>query len=165
MSMIGYALTLSPADLDRAAADPDWALELVEELESSDDESRPGPQVLDLDKAWAAISFALERARFPVDVVLGEQPLAGDTEWGYGPPRFVDAARVQEAAAAFAATSPEALLADVSTELLDGADVYPGGWQDDPDMVHEYVLPSLRDLTDLYTSAAADGYAVVVWLG
>ncbi|MDF2846454.1 MAG: hypothetical protein K0R97_436 [Oerskovia sp.] len=164
MSMIGYALTLPPADLDRAAADPDWALELVEELEGSDDETRPGPQVLDLDKAWAAIAFALGRARFPVDVVLGDQPLA-DTEWGYGPPRFVDPTRVQEAAAAFAATSPEALLADVSTELLDGADVYPGGWQDEPDMVQEYVLPSLRDLTDLYAAAAADGYAVVVWLG
>ncbi|GAA3232138.1 YfbM family protein [Oerskovia jenensis] len=164
MSMIGYALTLSPADLVRAAADPDWALELVEELEGSDDETRPGPRVLDLDKAWAAVAFALGRVRFPVDVIHGEQPLTED-EWGYGPPRYLTPARVQEAAAAFAATTPKALLADVSAELLDEADVYPGGWQDDPGTVQEYVLPSLRDLTDLYADAAADGYSVVVWLG
>jgi hypothetical protein len=161
MSMIGYALTLSTADLDRAAADPDWAREHVEELEAADDDSR----LLDLDKAWAAIAFTLEHAQFPVNVVHGEQPLAGDEDWGYGPPRVVAPGRVREAAAAFAATTPEALLASVSAEGLDAAGVYPSGWLDEPGLLQEYVLPSLRDLTAHYASAAADGHAVVVWIG
>lgn len=161
MSMIGYALTLSTADLDRATADPDWAREHVEELEAADDDSR----LLDLDKAWAAIAFALKQARFPVNVVLGEQPLAEDEDWGYGPPRVVTPARVREAAAEFATTTPEALLASVSAEGLDAADVYPSGWLDEPDLLPEFLLPALRDLTALYASASADGHAVVLWLG
>jgi Domain of unknown function (DUF1877) len=66
--MSGEYLRVIPDELTRALADPQWALELAEEVRAGEEETDPPPgeaRHLSTDKAWHAIAFLLERAAFP----------------------------------------------------------------------------------------------------
>ena len=43
MSMNGEYLRVTPAELDRALKDPEWALDLVDEIQDAHEESEPAP--------------------------------------------------------------------------------------------------------------------------
>ncbi|MEW2612090.1 DUF1877 family protein [Streptomyces sp. NPDC047880] len=88
--------------------DPDWALDFVEEVQDSEEETEPGPaeaRHFTTYKTWDMLRFLLARAEFPVNVIHGEEPFAEDEDWGYGPPRYLRPERVQLAAEALRATS------------------------------------------------------------
>ncbi|WP_331718542.1 YfbM family protein (plasmid) [Streptomyces virginiae] len=86
--MIGQYLRLTPAELERASLDPDWAAEYAHELYDRDDAAADA-RVHETDKASHALDFLLKRRGFPVDVVFGEadMPWPEGEDWGYGPPR------------------------------------------------------------------------------
>jgi hypothetical protein len=89
MSMIGGYVRLTPADLDRALSDPEWACEYADDLRDTEYETEPDigqARCHDIDKTWHALGFLLRRLRFPVDIVFGEEPVPGATNCGYGPP-------------------------------------------------------------------------------
>jgi hypothetical protein len=68
MSMIGEYLRVTPAELDRAIQDPDWALDFVEEVQDAQEESEPVPadaRHFSTYKAWDMLRFLLARAEFP----------------------------------------------------------------------------------------------------
>jgi hypothetical protein len=53
MSMIGEYARLTPAEVDRAVLDPDWAREFVDELiEAGAADAGADARCLDIDKAW-----------------------------------------------------------------------------------------------------------------
>ena len=52
---------------------------------------------LSTEKAWHVIDYILGRARFPVQIVYGEEDLPGiaDDDWSYGPPSYLTPDRVR----------------------------------------------------------------------
>ncbi|MEU8519289.1 YfbM family protein [Streptomyces sp. NPDC048577] len=159
MSMIGEYARLTPAELDRAVRDPDWAREFVDELVETELDVHPEPseaRLHEVDKAWHALDF-------PVDVVHGEEEILGAEDWGYGPPRFLRPERVRIAAKALSATPHEALIEGVLPAELAEAGVYPAVvWERGESL--DYVTGHYQALVPFLRAAADAGDALLIWL-
>jgi hypothetical protein len=83
----------------------------------------------------------------------------GDSGWGWGPPRYLTPAQVQEAAAVLAGLTGEDLIAGVDPAELGRRDVYPGTWDRPGEL--EWVAEFLPDVTGFFVAAAAAGDAVI----
>lgn len=167
MSMIGEYARVTPAELDRALGDPEWALKLVVGRMEAEAERPPAPasaRCLDIDKAWDALGFLLRRLAFPVDVVHGEDAVQDAEDWGYGPPRYLTPEQVRVAAGALAEISGADLTAGVGPEDLAKAEVYPTiVWERGESL--DYVSEHYERLRPFFRAAADDGDAVLIWLG
>lgn len=165
MSMIGEYLRVTAPELDRAIQDPDWALDLVEEVQDAEEETEPAPaeaRHFSTYKTWDMLRFLLARAEFPVNVIHGEEPFAEDEDWGYGPPRYLRSERVRLAAEALRATSYAQLISGVDPAELTSAEVYPLGWSEADSL--EWGLPWYDGLTQFFEAAATADDAMLVWL-
>jgi hypothetical protein len=165
MSMIGEYLRVTTAELDRAIRYPDWALDFVEEVQDTGEETEPAPaeaRHYSTYKTWDMLRFLLARAEFPVNVILGEEPFAEDEDWGYGPPRYLRPERVRLAAEALRATTYAQLIHDVDPDELTTAEVYPLGWNEPGSL--EWALPWYDGLTRFFEAAAGSDDAMLVWL-
>lgn len=171
MSMIGEYLRVTAAELDQALQDPDWALDLAEEVQDAEEQSAPAPaeaRHFSTSKTWDLLGFLLTRADFPVDVIHGEEPFAEEEDWGYGPPRYLRSERVRLAARTLRATTYDQLVDGVHPADLTKADVYPLagayplGW-DEPGAL-EWGRGCYDGLTQFFEAAAAADDAVLVWL-
>lgn len=136
---------VTPEELDRAFADPEWAAEHV-----VDDEDRAG---CCLDRAWAGLQFLLDAAEVRVD--LYEDGAAIDDEctllgW--------DDDLVAGAAHALSATPFEVLARHFDPGRMSETRVYPGLWDDDD-------LGRLErhhaELVEFFVTTAASGDAVI----
>ncbi|MFD7387881.1 YfbM family protein [Streptomyces sp. NPDC059852] len=133
MSMIGEYLRVTATELDRAIQDPDWALEFVEEVQDTEEETEPVPaeaRHFTTYKTWGMLRFLLARTGFPVNVGYGEELFAEDEDWGYGPPRYLRPERVRLAAEALRATNYGQLISGVDPTELTSAEVYPFEWSE-----------------------------------
>ena len=163
--MNGNYLRVSQEELERAIDDPsgfhDDAQDLIDEQEEAD---LPPEQAryLSTHKAWHAIAFLLGRAEFHVDVVHGEGEIAEDEDWGYGPPRYLSAERVEAAAEALAGVDFDELIDGVDPSELTEADVYPLTWDDEDAL--EWVGHWFRPLPAFFSAAAENGDAVILWI-
>lgn len=165
MSMIGEYLRVTAAELDRAVQDPGWALDFAERVGDAEEESEPPPaeaRRFSTYKTWDLLRFLLARADFPVDVVHGEEPLAGHDDWGYGPPACLRPERVRLAAHALRATPYDRLVDGVDPSDLTNAEVYPLGWDDSGTL--DWGRHWYDGLTTFFEAAAATGDAMLVWL-
>jgi hypothetical protein len=167
VSMNGEYLRVTPDELAWALKDPEWALELAEDVQDTEDEANLPPseaRYLSTHKAWQAIGFILERAGFPVDIVYGEGRFANDEDidWGYGPPQYLTPERVRVASQALAASSFDALTAGVTPAVLAQADIYPQVW-DEPDSL-EWVRGWFEPLIPYFIDAARQRQALLIWL-
>ncbi len=162
--MIGSYLRLTPAEVERASHDPDWAAEYAHSLYDRDD-AAAAARLYETDKAWNALDFLLTRRGFPVDVVFGEadMPWPAGQDWGYGPPRLLPADRVRAAAEALDAHAPDVLAEGVTPADLAAANVYPQiVWErgEEPD----WVVAHWEGLAAYLRAAARDGDALLVWI-
>ncbi|MFJ9405837.1 YfbM family protein [Streptomyces sp. NPDC101393] len=169
MSMIGEYARVTPAELDRARRDPEWALDLVSarmNAEPADGTDPAAARCLDIDKAWDAVGFLLRRTSFPVDIVHGEEELANADDWGYGPPRCLAPDRVRAAAEALASISGADLTAGVDPADLARSEVYPTiVWERGGGESLDYVREHYDALRPFFRAAADDGDGMLVWLG
>ncbi|MEU8913803.1 MULTISPECIES: YfbM family protein [Streptomyces] len=165
--MIGEYARVTPAELDRALGDPEWALKLVSERMEAEAAQRPEPALarcLDIDKAWDALGFLLRRTSFPVDIVHGEEAVPDADDWGYGPPRYLTPEQVRGAAEALAGMSAESLTAGVGPADLAAAEVYPAiVWERGEPL--DYVSAHYELLRPFFRAAADDGDGMLMWLG
>jgi hypothetical protein len=164
MSMIGEYARLTPAELKRAIDDPGWAQEYVEVLAEVGWDKHKETRCHDVDKAWDTLGFLLRRIEFPVDIVQGEQEIPGVDDWGYGPPRYLTPERVKAAAAALGALSSEALVRGVTEAELVKAELYPNIPGKELRLL-TFAARHYDGLVPYFQAAAADGHAIVVWLG
>ncbi|MFD6549581.1 YfbM family protein [Streptomyces sp. NPDC058398] len=165
MSMIGEYLRVTATELHRAIRDPDWALDVVEEVQDAEEETEPAPaeaRHFSTDKTWDMFRFLLARAEFPVNVIHGEEPFAEDADWGYGPPRYLRPERVRLAAESLRATSYDQLVSGVDPAELTSAEVYPLGWSEPGAL--EWGRHWYDGLTQFLEAAAGADDAVLVWL-
>jgi len=167
MSMIGEYARVTPAELDRALGDPEWALKLVQgrmEAEAAGCPETAPTRCLDIDKAWDAIGFLLRRAAFPVDIVHGEQAVPEADDWGYGPPRYLTPAQVRTAAEALAEIPAERLTAGAGPADLAAAQVYPAiVWERGEPL--DYVSAHYEQLRPFFRAAADEGDGMLLWIG
>ncbi|MFE1832459.1 YfbM family protein [Streptomyces sviceus] len=163
--MIGEYLRVTAAELDRAIQDPNWALDFVEAVQDSEEESEPAPaeaRHFSTYKTWDLLRFLLARAEFPVNVIHGEEPFAEDEDWGYGPPKYLRPERVRLAAEALRATSYAQLISGVDPAELSSAEVYPLGWSEPNSL--EWGRPWYDGLTQFFEVVARADDAMLVWL-
>ncbi|MFE6457241.1 YfbM family protein [Streptomyces cinereoruber] len=164
MSMNGEYLRVTPAELDRALQDPEWALDLAEEIQDAQEEREPAPNEarhFSTHQTWGLLGFLLRRSAFPVDIVHGEEPLTTD-DWGYGPPQYLTPDRVRLAADTLRRTTYEQLVRDVDPSELVEAEVYPRIW-DSPTSL-EWARDLFTPLTEFFQGAASTGYAMLIRL-
>jgi hypothetical protein len=165
MSMIGEYLRVTTTELDRVIQAPHWASDFVEEVQDTEEESEPAPadaRHFSTYKTWDMLRFLLARAEFPVDVIHGEEPLAEDEDWEYGPPRNLRPERVRLAAEALRATTYAQLISGVDPAELTSAEVYPLGWSEPGSL--EWGRPWYDGLTQFFGAAARADDAMLVWL-
>jgi Domain of unknown function (DUF1877) len=163
--MNGEYVRVTAGELARCIDEPVWAKEFVETVQAEEEEADLPPdkaRYLSTHKAWHAIAYLLERALFPVDIVYGEETLAEDEDWGYGPPRYLTADHVRLAANALVSTSYDALTAHVNRTALAQAAIYPQIW-DEPDSI-EWVRGWYEPLVPFFADAAKQGQAMLIWL-
>ncbi len=176
VSMNGNWLRVSPAELDRARTELDWAYDLAEEARNGE---HPG-RWAGTGRAWHGVDFLLHRRGFDVPIVFGTESLvplpdvepdsaemvdflddaAGD--WGYGPPCALTPAQVAAAATQLAGLTGADLIRDVDPAELDRAECYPRGWTEPGRL--EWVAGHLPDAQRFFAAAAKDGDAVICWL-
>ncbi|MYT16238.1 protein of unknown function (DUF1877) [Streptomyces sp. SceaMP-e96] len=165
--MTGEYARVTPAELDRALGDPEWALKLVSGRMEAEAAQRPEPALarcLDIDKAWDALGFLLRRTSFPVDIVHGEEAVPDADDWGYGPPRYLTPEQVRGAAEALAGISAESLTAGVGPADLAAAEVYPViVWERGEPL--DYVSAHYELLRPFFRAAADAGDGMLMWLG
>ncbi|MEU0853122.1 YfbM family protein [Streptomyces flaveolus] len=164
MSMNGEYLRVTPAELDRALKDPDWALDLVEAIQDAQEEQESAPREtrhFTTHKTWDLLGLLLRRSAFPVDIVHGEELLAAD-DWGYGPPQYLTPDRVRLAADTLQQTTYGQLIEGVDPSELAEAGVYPQIW-DSPTSL-EWARDLLTPLTEFFRGAASAGHAMLIWL-
>ncbi|WP_030689740.1 YfbM family protein [Streptomyces globisporus] len=160
MGMIGKYARLTPGELQQILGDPALGHRLVEAMGEDEEDGRR----LDVDKAWHAMSFFLDRLGFPVEVVFGEQEVAGAPDWGYGPPRYLPPAQVRVAAEGLARIDGATLTGAASRQELFEAGIYPDSiWTRDEDAL-AYVWAHYDSLVAFMTTAALAGDAVVTWI-
>lgn len=162
MSMIGEYARLSPGELERVIGEPERAPALVDEPVVGEPDAGSGPRRHDVDKTWQALGFLLDRAGFPVDVVLGDEVLPGASDWGYGPPRLIRPERVRVAAEAFARISPASLAEGIGPADLAAAEIYPQVvWERGEPL--DWVTGHYEALGEFFRASRA-GDAVLVWI-
>ena len=172
--MNGEYLRVTAAELRHAIEDPQWALDYADQVRDAVDlgddagEEWDGldPQqarqrYLTTHKAWDAIGYLLRRNDLPVDVVTGAHAFTDD-DWGYGPAHYLTAQEVADAAAALAATSFDALTAEITLADLTEAKVYPMTW-DEPDAL-DWVRHWYEPLPGFFAAAAGAGDSILIWL-
>ncbi|MCE7001876.1 YfbM family protein [Kibdelosporangium philippinense] len=162
MGMIGSYLRVSAAELAKVIDDPEWGIEHAGEAMEAEYDSASEARVWDTDKAWHAIAFLLERRNFPVDIVYGEVEFT-QLEWVYGPPKYLTAQHVKEAAHALSELPFAALVEGVDPAALTAAEIYPG-WDWASDDCLEYVADNYADLLPFFQAAANADEAIVVWI-
>ncbi|MGD9486022.1 YfbM family protein [Streptomyces sp. TRM70308] len=162
--MNGEYLRVTPAELNRALKDPEWVLDLVEEIWDAQEESEPAPDEarhFTTHKTWDLLGFLLRRSAFPVDIVYGEELFAAD-DWGYGPPRYLTSDRVRLAADTLLQTTYDQLVQGVDLSELDEAEIYPRIW-DSPTSL-EWARDLFTPLTEFFQGAASADHAMLIWL-
>ncbi|MFC9607400.1 YfbM family protein [Streptomyces niveus] len=164
MSMNGEYLRVTPAELDRALKDPEWALDLAEEIQDAQKEHAPAQNEarhFTTHQTWDLLGFLLRRSAFPVDIVHGEEPLAAD-DWGYGQPQDLTPDRVRLAADILHQKTYDQLIQGVDPSELAKAGIYPQIW-DSPASL-EWARDLFNPLTEFFQGAASTGHAMLIWL-
>ncbi|MFE7094301.1 YfbM family protein [Streptomyces erythrochromogenes] len=165
MSMNGAYLRFTPEELARALKDPEWALDLAEEIQDVQEDNGTTPaeaRHFTTHQTWNLLDFLLKRSAFPVDIVRGEEPFAEADDWGYGPPRYVTADRVRLAADTLTQMTYDQLIRSIDHCELAAAEIYPRIW-DSPTSL-DWARDLFTPLTEFFQAAAADGHSMVIWL-
>ncbi|MFD4700033.1 YfbM family protein [Streptomyces niveus] len=164
MSMNGEYLRVTPAELDRALKDPEWTLDLAEEIQNAQKDHAPAQNEarhFTTHQTWDLLGFLLRRSAFPVDIVHGEEPLAAD-DWGYGQPQYLTPDRVRLAADILHQKTYDQLIQGVDPSELAKAGIYPQIW-DSPTSL-EWARDLFTPLTEFFQGAASTGHAMLIWL-
>jgi hypothetical protein len=168
--MYGEWLRLTRAELERALADLEWVRQLIDRLDEADtgdDKNIAERRRFGSDKTWHALDYLLTRRGFPISIIYGEKsfvddPDDADADWGYGPPQYLTAAQVRQAADALAGLTEEQLLDGVQQLDLERADIYPAIW-DRPDEL-AWAVCYLPDARTYFEAAAKAGDAIICWI-
>jgi hypothetical protein len=126
--------------------------------------------VLSLEKAWHGVHYLLAGGAEPgselrSQAVLGGVELGDDPEGfsGYGPARYFRAAQVRQLSEELRRPELESeAIARFDSAKMSQLQIYPGGRDGEQDK--EWLMDAFRRLRDFYSSAAAQGRAIITCL-
>lgn len=162
--MTGEYLRLAPDELQTAIAYPGWLADRAEQVRDSEAPPPVQARYLSTERAWHVIDYILGRARFPVQIIYGEEDLPGidDEDWNYGPPSYLTPDRVRVAADALARTTFDDLVSGLGPADMAREERYPHFWDESESL--EWVRECFEPLTPYFQAAAGAGDAIVVWI-
>ncbi|MEO0423016.1 MAG: YfbM family protein [Pseudomonadota bacterium] len=159
--MVAMFKILDEDELEMIKSDAD----AVEELLFPEDVDDPFEGQHGLDKSWHSLHYLLTGSAEPDgtpagDAILGGTPVGGDL--GYGPARLIDHQQVLRVAAALQEADLAAAYANLDRAAASAAKLYCGFEfsQDE----QEYLRGYFDTLLEVYSTAAADGTAVLAYL-
>jgi len=160
MSMIGYFLQITPAQLRSLIDDPST----IESLIYPKDEE--AANTIDIDKAWHGIHFMLTGDVWGGDapacnVVLGGTEIGNDV--GNGPARYLDADEARAVAEALRTLPREKFAKKFDAAEMSDKDIYPEIWDEGDDAL-DYLLSWYEKLRAYYLDAASKGNAMIKYL-
>jgi hypothetical protein len=165
MSMHGCYRRVTREELDALRAEP---VALAAFLFPPGDVPPPVDRALDIGNDWQAIHFLLTGDPWAgggpeAKAVLGGEPISDEDLIGHGPARGLDPEDVAAVAAVLEAVSPAELLSRYDPAAFHAGEVYPGGWDHDPD--RERVLAEhYAALRELFAATASQGEALILYL-
>jgi Domain of unknown function (DUF1877) len=158
VSLYGRYARVDTFELDWLSNDHDEALRRVDRHVT-----HPAGTVYDLDKAWHAVFFLLDRAGAPMAAIVGEEPLWEPKDDDEYAPTVVPPHNVATAAAFLASMPAQRLGTHFDREALAAADIYPPIWHrhDDP---RPWLLDRYAGLPEYFSQAAHYGGALLFWV-
>ncbi|HEY3504113.1 MAG TPA: DUF1877 family protein [Actinocatenispora sp.] len=132
---------VTPEQLDKAAADPDWAWDLLGELATT-------PPDGSLDKTWPGVEFLLERCDIYLDLLMDGVSIDDDGNlfaW--------DVDQVARTAGTLAATTWDQLAAHFDPAAMSAEKIYPSLHLWDHDDL-DYLKFGYETLTTFFTTTA-----------
>lgn len=164
MSMSGMLRQLKESQLVHLLENPDEILDFL-------DSEVPASQELDLDKTWHGLHFLLTGEAWggqePICYILAAGEQIGDEEEhdaGYGPARGLYVSQVKAFAQALAAITKQEVSSRYNGRQMMVLELYPRGWEEEPDEMREWLLASYDKLQRFVVQAAANNKALLVWL-
>ncbi|WP_100445217.1 YfbM family protein [Glycomyces xiaoerkulensis] len=151
MGQVISFIKVTPEELDRAEADPEFAERLLEDENRA--EADPDGY---LDKAWAGIEYLLDGAGFGLEFLMDGGLIDEEGTMFSWPPESV-----RELSERFGKLPFERLSAHFDPEAMTSAEVYPGVWGDDGDDL-AYLESYYAGLVAFFEDAAASESAAVM---
>ena len=164
MSMGGMLRQLEELQLAHLVENPDEVLDFL-------DSEVLASQELDLDKTWHGLHFLLTGEAWdgeePVCYLLAAGEQIGDEEEhdaGYGPARGLSVSQVKAFAKALTAISEQELRSRYNGQQMMALEIYPRGWEEEPDEMREWLLASYDKLQHFVVQTAANNKGLLIWL-
>lgn len=123
-------------------------------------------EVLDLHKSWHGLHWLMCQSVWEGpepyrSAILGGEEIGEDI--GYGPPRLVEPAKVEEVAQALSMLSAAQVMKRYDGIAMDRDDVYPGNFAEDSDWKIE-LRRDYERLRKFYEETAAQGGGMLSWI-
>jgi len=151
MGMVLSFTRVTPEELNKAMADPEWAGEYLWELDRTDEPDGY------LDKAWDGIQFLLDAAKVPIQLRMDGHLI--DAEGCLAAWTVSD---VEDAARHLRATPFEQLARHFDPARMAGQGIYPAIiWERDDDAL-DYLRENYEALVLFFDAAAASGSAAIM---
>ncbi|MCC7387101.1 MAG: YfbM family protein [Deltaproteobacteria bacterium] len=169
MSMIGYLMRVSPEQYDGLVSSTLAPDEILPEsmYERASEDLRSDPAIISLEKMWNALHFLFSGTAFECqgplgDLILGGQEIGDDM--GYGPGRVLSVAEVQDLNQKLSATPNAELRRRFQPAQLEAANVYPPVWDEPEEDLWGELAHYLERLRAIYSTAAKNGDALLLWV-
>jgi len=156
-------VSFSQEKLDEYLRDPDLFEHELESLENASS--------LSLDKSWEGIHFLLTGAKLgsgtpPLSLVIySEQFFDEEQDLGMGPASYLTPAQVRTVSEILLAWDEQELRARFDPVRMNQAEVYPFGWDQEPEEQFAYLRDNFIDLKKFYADAASRGAAIASYIG
>lgn len=163
MSMIGYILRATPAELEEYMNDSTLLENKMAEEELDED------KLVDIDKAWDGIIYLLTGEGFATsehplrNVIFSGQLVHEEQEMGYGPAHYNTPEQVVELSTLLDKIDAADLRTRYNPADMEEKDVYPSVWEDDEEIV-TYLLDNFESVRAIYAEAALNGEAVIMFV-
>ena len=165
MSMIGNFRALPDEELQALFTDPSRVEQLV--YASFFGGGSNGHDDLEIDKAWHGIHFLLTGTAWGSSLPLGFVVAGGEEvgdDLGYGPARALRSEDVLKIETALEPLTTEELRRRFDAERMTELEIYPFGWNQDPDGELEYLLEFYAELRAFVRRTAERGHGLLVYL-
>lgn len=151
MSMICCLYPIAASTANELLNDPEQMEVLLEQMEEDNSDV-----ILSLEKSWHGLHYVLtgsaEDGEAPLNFILHGREVGEDL--GYGPPRLFLPEEVQQIDNILTAWTDTDFLQRFDPVTMDGAELYPGIWNEPVDELQEEYLAYFKEMKDFIQQAA-----------
>jgi hypothetical protein len=141
-------------------------IKALKATQGTDQAPKGMPDVLDLHKSWHGLHWLMCQSVWEGpepyrSAILGGEEIGEDM--GYGPPRLVEPAKVEEVARALSMLSVAQVMKRYDARMMENQEVYPGNFAEDNSWKAE-LRRDYERLQKFYQETAAEGSGMLSWI-